>query len=158
MQLSPHFTLAELCRSEAAEQRGLDNTPDAEQTEALRQLCTQVLERVRDHFKQPVTVSSGYRGAAVNAAVGGAADSQHGRGEAADILLTGYSPTELFNWLVFTSAIEFDQAILEFGRWVHVSFTRRHPNRREALEARRDGGRVVYRPVAGPLSNTDSVA
>jgi zinc D-Ala-D-Ala carboxypeptidase len=157
VQVSPHFTLAELCRSEAAESRGLDNTPDAEQIKALGLLCSQVLERIRGHLKQPITVSSGYRGPAVNAAVGGSADSQHSLGEAADITVAGFSPAELFDWLVFVSGIDFDQAIYEFGRWVHVSHTGRRANRRQALEARTVDGATRYLPVTAPLGAARSV-
>lgn len=151
MKLSAHFTLAELTRSDLAERQGLDNQPGPAELDALGALCRQVLERIRQGLGQPVLISSGYRSAAVNAAAGGADGSQHRRGEAADFTVAQYTVTEVFNWLVFTSGIDFDQAIFEFGQWIHVSHTAHRPNRRQALRAERIDGQVRYQPVAGPL-------
>lgn len=59
----------------------------------------QVLEDVREHFNQPVTITSGYRCEARNRAVGGASDSQHVRGRACDIKVAGVKPADVYDYL-----------------------------------------------------------
>ena len=66
MNLSPHFTLAELTRSETAQRYQIDNTPDVAGIAKLRKVCETILEPVRAHFGGPVIVNSGYRSVAVN--------------------------------------------------------------------------------------------
>ena len=132
IRLSKHFTLAELTRSATAQRLGLQNVPDAEAVSNLRALVTNVLEPLRQLYAKPIRVSSGYRSAAVNAAVGGAACSQHLRGQAADI--TTGSPAEnrrlLGLLLANADRLPFDQLIAErcdrqgCPRWLHVSFSR----------------------------------
>lgn len=151
MKLSDHFTLAEMTQSQTASRYGIPNNPGQTEIAALRALCLNVLEPIRNQFGAPVTVSSGYRSLKVNQKVGGASGSQHLKGEAADINVWGMDPIELYNWIVFYSGLDFDQCIQEFGSWVHVSYTERRPNRRMALRARRVNGKTVYDTVTEPL-------
>lgn len=72
MQLTPHFTLAELTASTTAQRLGLDNTPSAAIVQRLGDLA-KILERVRQYLGKPIIVTSGYRSLAVNKAVGGGA-------------------------------------------------------------------------------------
>ena len=86
MKLSENFTLEELIRSNAAERMGFDNVPkDEKVVENLRSLCLEVLQPLRDYVGAPVHINSGYRCPELNMAVGGVKNSQHLRGEAADI-------------------------------------------------------------------------
>jgi hypothetical protein len=125
--LSPHVSLAEMTKSQVAARRGIDNTPDAAAVQRLRLLCLNVLEPVRAHFARPLTISSGFRSARLNRAIGGAAGSQHCRGEAADIEIAGVPNGEIAEWIRDT--LSFDQLILEAytpgmpaSGWVHVSY------------------------------------
>lgn len=127
--LSPHFRLDELCASRTATRLRLDNTPPPEALLALRGLCEQVLEPLRLLLDMPITITSGYRSPAVNTAIGGAAGSQHTRGEAADIHVPGLSLDDLYE--IIQARGDFDQCIRE-PSWVHVSWTARHPLRRQA--------------------------
>jgi hypothetical protein len=134
-RLTTHFTLEEMIISQTAARRGLDNHPSVQVVDSLKELCEHILEPLRDLVGGPILVTSGYRSPAVNAAVGGAANSQHLRGEAADIHCNNLSQQELFE-LVRNSGLPFDQVIDEFKNWVHVSYTAHRANRGEVLRAR----------------------
>ena len=122
MQLSDHFSLEELVASELAARQGIDNTPSVEVENNLRVLAAG-LERVRVVLAgAPIHVNSGYRCAALNAAVGGAANSAHVRGLAADIVCPGFgSPLDVCR-AIAASGVPTDQIIHEFGAWCHVAF------------------------------------
>ena len=64
---------------------------DGSDTVMVDETLTVVLQCIRDHFGKPVTITSGYRTPAHNAAVGGAKSSQHLLGRAADIRVQGVS-------------------------------------------------------------------
>ena len=85
MKLTEHLELAEFERSATAARLHIDNRVPAELVPNIRNLCEQVLEPLREHFGEAVYVTSGYRCPQLNRAVGGVANSQHMRGEAADI-------------------------------------------------------------------------
>lgn len=125
MNLTDHFTLEEFTLSQTAARLGLDNTPSDEVIEALTRTA-HGLEMVRALLQAPILISSGYRAPLVNRAVGGAANSQHIVGEAADFTAPGFGPPEMVVRAIMRSIrpIPFDQLIVEFGRWVHISFAR----------------------------------
>lgn len=137
MLISPHFTLAEMTVSQLAAREGLDNDPPAKARANLQLLCN-VLEQVRALFCAPIIVSSGYRSPAVNRRIGGAPSSQHLQGLAADFTVVEVSPREVAR-RISESAISFDQLILEFDQWVHLSVTPGTP-RRQVLTIRRGSG------------------
>ena len=146
MKLSPHFTLAEMTKSQTALRLGLDNNPSQQEIKSLTTLCVEVLEPVRAEFKRPVIISSGFRAPAVNAAIGSRSTSQHCKGEAADIEIPGVDNFAVYTWLGETVA--FDQLILEFytdgepmSGWVHVSYVSSDANRGERLRINKAGVR-----------------
>jgi heme oxygenase len=116
MQLSPHFSLAELTFTN---HRELDNTPDAETLKNLTRVA-EFLEKVRAIVGWPIHVNSGYRSIALNASIGGKPTSQHCKGCAADIVVAGMRPKDVVA-LIKESGLPFDQLILEFDSWTHVS-------------------------------------
>jgi hypothetical protein len=120
MQLSKHLSLAEVTRSETAKRRGISNQPTAEHLENFKLLAEKVFEPIRLHFGVPIHISSGYRSAALNKAVGGSKTSQHCEGCAADFNVKGMSPDAVVRAIV-TADIPYDQVILEFDSWVHIS-------------------------------------
>jgi zinc D-Ala-D-Ala carboxypeptidase len=122
MQLSPHFSLEQLVASDTAARCGIDNAPPAAVVENLRELA-RGLEQVRSLLGHVLDISSGYRCPALNEAVGGAATSQHCEGRAVDFECPAYgSPAEVAQ-AIAGSDIAFDTLILEYGRWVHLSFS-----------------------------------
>ena len=105
-QLTEHFTLWELTRSGTAITLGIKNVPDAREIEALRALCENILEPLRRRYGA-ITVTSGYRSRRLNAAVGGASDSQHLRGEAVDIFVPSMETgLKYFNFILHTASAQ----------------------------------------------------
>ncbi len=119
--LSPNFSLEELTLSQSASRAGLDNTPSSAVLATLTNTAKN-LEAVRSLLNKPILVSSGYRSPLVNKSVGGAAKSQHVEGKAVDFTCPQFgTPRQIVDKLK-GSNIKFDQLILEFDRWVHISF------------------------------------
>lgn len=132
MQLTANFSLAEFTRSDTATRRGLDNTPDTQELANLNRLAL-VLEEIRAGLgHHPIHITSGFRGEALNRAVGGDPNSAHRLGLAADFICPGYgSPFEVCR-AIAAMAIEFDQLIQEKNRWVHLGLSP-GPGRRDLL-------------------------
>lgn len=130
-----YFTIQELTASATAKRKGIDNTPDAVATANLTALVANVLDPLREAWGKPIVVTSGYRCAKLNRAVGGAARSQHCTGEAADIRTLSdraWENRQLFD-LIRKLKLPFDQLIDEYNYdWVHVSY-RAGRNRKEVL-------------------------
>lgn len=140
MNLTEHFTLEELTHSEAAIRKGLDNTPDAETIENLRELAG-YLERVRKLLGVPIHINSAYRSPKVNSAVGGSSVSAHMTGQAADFVAPQFGTPQEIAKAIIASDIQFDQVIYE-GTWVHFGI--RGDLRRQALTAHFAGGKATY--------------
>lgn len=152
MQLSEHFNLKEFTKSETAIRKRIDNTPNLEHANNLKLVCEKILEPVRKHFGKPVRINSGYRGPALNKAVGGSAKSQHCNGEAVDFEIDGLPNPDLAKWVA--ENCEFDQIILEFydpkegpnSGWVHASYSSSGNNRKQKMTAVTVNGKTVYKP------------
>jgi hypothetical protein len=144
MGLSNYFTLQELTSSNTAIRKGIDNTPSPEVVENLKQLCIDLLDPIRVGVQKPVRVSSGFRCEKLNKLLGGAKNSQHIYGEAADIQVDGMSTEELFQFI--KDHFNYDQLIQEFDSWVHISY-RKGKNRNQNLRAVKKNGKTVYLPA-----------
>ncbi|MDE5945355.1 MAG: peptidase M15 [Rikenella sp.] len=132
-----YFTIEELCVSETARRRGIDNRPSAAIAGKLQTLVEQLLDPLREAWGGPIAVNSGYRCPELNAAVGGVATSQHLKGEAADITVGSTADNKrLFDKILEMQAagrIAFDQLIDESNfRWIHISY-RAGANRGQVL-------------------------
>jgi zinc D-Ala-D-Ala carboxypeptidase len=123
MRLTRNFSLEQLIYSETALRAGIDNTPDPAIVKNLRRLA-KGLERVQAITGFPLEISSGYRCAELNRRVGGAKNSQHTQGLAADFTCAEFgSPVDVIK-AIRSSGINFDQCILEYAKWVHISFSK----------------------------------
>ena len=117
MNLSDHFTLEELTFSQTAIRKGIDNTPSNEVRSNLVRL-SEFLETVRRRVGLPIHITSGYRSPELNNAIGGASNSQHCLGCAADITVRGISLDEIIKRI---GDLDFDQLIREYDSWIHIS-------------------------------------
>ena len=149
VRLSTNFTLTEYTKSQTAIRQGLDNTPTDEHLSKAKQLFEYVVQPVRNNFGVTV-INSGYRGPALNQAVGGSSKSQHCKGEAVDIECPGVANYDVAKWI--HDNLDFDQLILECytpgipdSGWVHVSY-KQEGNRKSVLTAMKENGKTVYKP------------
>jgi zinc D-Ala-D-Ala carboxypeptidase len=148
VNLSEHFTLEELSFSEIALRQGIGNQPPSEATINLTHVCEFLLEPIRKLLDVPIHVNSGYRSPAVNRLVGGAADSAHLQGRAADIVPMGFSLQDAFT-LIRLSKLPYDQVIFECKAWIHVAISPEGSEpRRQALTATGSPGHWRYEVVA----------
>jgi len=120
MNLSQHFTYDELVRSETADRNGWLNIPSNTEKENLIRLAA-LLEQVKSAVGgKPVMINSAFRSKQVNDAVGSKDTSQHRLGCAADLRVPGMTPRQVVEACI-EAQVPFDQIILEFDSWTHIS-------------------------------------
>ena len=138
MKITQHFTLEELCASATAKAKGIKNQPGTQELINLTALCVAVLEPLRTWFGREIKIGSGYRCQVLNAAVGGVSNSQHMKGQAADLCIDGdiEKGKKWFNYI--RNHLIFDQLIMEHNAkgtyWVHVSYDAQGRNRGQVIE------------------------
>lgn len=138
MKITENFTLAELSHSNKAKARNIENIPGETEIENLKHLAEKVLQPIRDLVGTPITISSGFRNEVVNNLVGGVANSQHRKGQAADISAKGMKARVLFAKIV-KSTIPYDQVILYDdgeNNFVHISYNKAG-NRKQVLYSKK---------------------
>jgi|TARA_Y100000766_G_scaffold253136_1_gene237863 hypothetical protein len=153
MKISDHITYAEAIHSQTAKRKGIDNTPNPNQIEAMKLLAEKVFEPLREWVGGPIKVNSFFRSPDLNTAIGGSKTSQHCKGQAIDIDdVYGYKTnSEMYHWI--KENLSFDQMIWEFGtdtqpNWVHVSYVSEENNRNRCLKAYKDDmGRTKYKTI-----------
>lgn len=120
MNLSEHFTYEELTRSDVAVRLGYKNTPNEAEIENLKRTATLLEEVKKAVGGKPVMINSAFRSKQVNDAVGSKDSSQHRLGCAADLRVPGMTPREVVEACI-AAKVPFDQIILEFDSWTHIS-------------------------------------
>lgn len=120
--MSKYFTIAELCESETASRRGIDNRLPRALLPNLQALIDNVLDPLREWYGKPIYVNSGYRCAELNKAVGGVPNSFHVRGMAADIdVHDAEENRKLFDHI--KNHLPFTELGWEGGgAWIHVAY------------------------------------
>ena len=144
-RLTPHFTLEEFTFSQTAARKGIDNTP---YEGILDNLCVLAngMEDVRNLLNAPIHVSSGYRCPALNDALGSKRTSQHVQGLACDFTANAYGSPDIIFADIITSDIPYDQVILEFDRWIHISFVEDGGTPRKQALIINGEGAMIYQP------------
>lgn len=142
MRLSEHFSLEELTHSDVATRLGIDNTPTVEVIDNLTFLANE-LEYVRNLLGHPMLVSSGFRCYALNDHLGSKRTSSHTKGLAIDFICPNFGNPRSICDAIILAKVNYDQVILEFDRWVHLSF---HPDkpRNQALIIDKKGTRPFH--------------
>ena len=133
-----NFKLSEFFASSIADKNGIKNEPHIDERATIERninsLVDNVLDPIRDKFCAPVIITSGYRCPQVNKLVGGANNSQHMSGYAADFHIKGF--TYLMMRQVFINiydTMDFDQLIYYRSKnIIHVSYVE-NGNRHEAF-------------------------
>ena len=148
MKISDHISMKEAVRSNTAKRLGIENFPDNQALVNMQTLAEKVFEPLRNHFAEPIYISSFYRSPELNKAIGGSTKSQHCHGEAIDIddVYSKAKNSDFFDYIKYN--LEFDQLIWEFGDdnnpdWVHVSY-KEGSNRKRILKAIKQNGKTVY--------------
>lgn len=154
MLIGKYLTLEECCKSATATRLGIDNQPNQQQIFALKALATNVYDKCCEHFLLKIPVTSGFRSKALNDSISGSSgSSQHMKGEAFDLDLTGtmngVTNAQLFNYIRYN--LKFDQLIWEFGTdtnpsWIHVSYNVTGSCRGNIFRGFRANGKVHYKP------------
>ena len=137
-RISKNFTLDELTASATAKQMHIINAPGVDEVCNLCALVHNVLQPLRDAMGESIKIGSGYRCPQLNKAVGGVSNSQHMKGEAADLCIDGdmKKGKRWFEWI--KQHCKFDQLIWEHNAkgtyWVHVSFRADGKNRQQVID------------------------
>ena len=130
MKLTDNFSLKEMTQSQTALKNNIDNEPNAEQIENLKQLCQTILQPIRDDFQLPIKITSGFRSPELCEIIGSKSTSQHCANEcaAADFEIPGVDNKKVFKHII--ENLPYDQIILEYyddsdinSGWIHVSWS-----------------------------------
>ncbi len=130
MKLTENFSLKEMTQSQTALKNNIDNEPNAEQIENLRQLCKTILQPLREDFQLPIKVTSGYRSPELCEIIGSKPTSQHCANDCAavDFEIPGIDNKKVFRYII--ENLPYDQMILEYydesdinSGWIHVSWS-----------------------------------
>lgn len=139
--MAKYFTTAEFVKSDTADKRGINNNIPSSLLANMNELFDNVLNPLRESYRKPIRITSGYRCPVLNKAVGGVSSSDHVNARAADIVGTPNTRAEnkkLFD-LAQQIGLDFDQLIFEKGTaegpdWVHISYRSKEGNRHQVLK------------------------
>tara|TARA_R110000803_G_scaffold204386_1_gene270356 strand:- start:37 stop:498 length:462 start_codon:yes stop_codon:yes gene_type:complete len=153
MKISKHITYAEAIHSNTAKRKGIDNTPNPTQVENMKLIAQQIFEPLREFVGGPIKITSMFRSASLNEALGGSSStSQHLKGQAMDLddVYGNKSNADMYHWI--KENLSFDNLIWEFGtdmnpNWIHVSYVSKEDNRNKCLKAYKEKGKTKYKII-----------
>lgn len=135
-KIKKYFTIDELCYSYTAEKNNIKNIPNKEEINNLQNLIDEVLQPLRVAYNKPIIISSGFRCAELNKLVGGKSNSQHLRGQAADIVPKDIDDLDILFELC-KNLSSFDQLLYEKSKnkkWIHISYKDLINNRNQVID------------------------
>ena len=133
MNQPKYFTLKEMINSNTAKSKGIDNTPTWSVVLNLLELVWNVLDPIREAYKKPIKINSGYRCIELNRAVGSKDNSQHILGLAADITVGSREANKQLFEFIQRNIKEWDQLINENNyQWIHISYNKNN-NRKQVI-------------------------
>ena len=123
-----YFTISELCKSDVAESKHIDNHPTPEVVDNL-ELLIDTMNLIRERWGSPIKITSGYRCEELNKAVKGSKTSSHIKGLACDFVPLKGKKSALFKLIkgmIQNGDIVVSQLIWEFGNkkepnWIHLA-------------------------------------
>ena len=118
-RLSEHLTWGEAIHTRHTEFMAEQQNPPPEVRANLRRAALDAFEPVRALWRCPVLVNSGYRCPELNKKIGGSKTSMHMQGLAFDIVPLGIDLHDGWRRLMYSSIV-LDQAIWEYGTWIHI--------------------------------------
>lgn len=129
--MGKYFSISELCKSETAESRHIDNQPTPEVVDNL-ELLIEMMDKIREKWGSPIRINSGYRCPKLNTAVKGAKNSSHMLGLACDFQPVKGKKSDLFKMIkemIESGEITVSQLIWEYGtkkepQWIHIALPR----------------------------------
>lgn len=128
-----YFTLKEMISSNTAKEKNIDNTPTWSVVLNLLELVQNILDPIREAYKKPITVNSGYRCLLLNRQVGSKDNSQHVLGQAADITVGSKEANKQLFEFIQSNIDAWDQLIDECDyQWIHISYNKDN-NRKQVL-------------------------
>lgn len=143
MKFPDKFTYNELICSETAAKEGIENKPNTTQKQHLHNIAWDLLVPLRKWYKKAIPISSGFRSKKLNKILPGSSSvSQHMQGEAVDILKYSKDLKKVYKYIV--DNLEFDQLILEYDTWIHVSY-KKGKNRKQCLIFEKKGKKKTRR-------------
>jgi len=151
-KISEHISYKEGTYSATATRKDLDNNPNEEQLECMKEVAEKLFEPLRRWVGGPIKINSFFRGQELNTAIGGSKSSQHMKGQAIDIDDTFGHATNAQMYNFIKENLDFDQMIWEFGtdenpNWVHISYVSKEENRNRCLLAYKKNGRSKYKTI-----------
>lgn len=116
------FTYKEFIKSDTAIRYGIINEPNEKQWQNIEKLAVKVLQPIRNKFGG-IKITSGFRTPELCLKIGSSINSNHTKGEAADIEpTTNVSLIQILQWIC--NNLEYRELIFEYppDGWIHVSY------------------------------------
>lgn len=150
LQITKNFAVDEFLASDTAARMGYQFTLDRYERENIERLVKTCLQPARDALDVPFIITSGYRPVWLNGLIGGAANSRHMFGCAADFKVAQMPLKEAFD-KIRALDLPIDQLILEDppAGWIHLGIALPgHKPRKQVMIAHRTAdGRMRYEEV-----------
>ncbi len=148
-KISKNITYNEAVHSNTAKRKGIENIPNENQIANMMTIAEMIFQPLRSYVGGPIKITSFFRSAELNRAIGGSKSSQHCKGQAMDLddVYGHKTNAEMFDYI--RENLDFDQLIWEFGddnnpNWIHVSYVDKQENRNRCLKAYKKNGKTKY--------------